>query len=647
MDQSKLQKFHNCIKHSKKKIKFIQVNQVSNNPTSNLFYCTDCINDDLDFKGINYLLVDQIIQQGESNILPKWPPVNDFQLIEQLIRQTSKFDQSQYVIQRITNYFTELKDQILRKIEFCQKQMINHALDLPFGKDQIIKQYQQISQISQLQSLIFESKNNNSLEESFSQKFRAFISEIELKKDENTQKLQQLLNQSIQQQQLINYEYPNQIKEQIFSFIDQIDFFNKDILSKNSDSNQSQNSQKISDRLLQLISNKSNYCSNEFLSKIKQQLEKVNCLFEILNTQNIHIEGKEPIKFDLLSEQKINQIKEYVEHQIELKNNQNYLQSIQQSPIIQDISKILESKLNFVNIESQQIIKQHFVDTYTFLQSERNIEITQQQESFNLLNSMQEEMVKNLLLLIKEKQLFTNGQKISETQKMKEIKFFKKYLKNSLENIFSQFPIFDIIPINQINILNDIQLLKSSFNEGDQRISIFKNKQNYYEVGINQVQYQGHYKDSITNCISNIDLQKDKKYIFRLQLKSYLANYYYLGLMQNENLHTQEGHLDDLYAEFNTQNNKFVLSNDSCLNKYLKGGDMQITVEDQIELRIWLNGEIFQMVDYPQQNFKVGLKDENLKYLKTMDNLKLFVQLCDSNRTYVITDALIVEEFDD
>ncbi|KAL4481819.1 hypothetical protein ABPG74_007908 [Tetrahymena malaccensis] len=342
----------------------------------------------------------------------------------------------------------------------------------------------------------------------------------------------------------------------------------------------------------------------------------------------------------------MNQIQEYVEHQIELQNNQNYLESIQQSPIIKDISKILESKLNFINLESQQIIKQHIIDTYTFLQNERNIKITQQQESFDLLNSMQEGMVNNLLLLIKEKQLFMNGQKISETQKIKNNKLFKNYIKNSLENIFSQFPIFDILPKSQINILNDIQLLKGSFNEGDQRISIFKNKQNYYEVGINQ-RYQGKFKDKFANCISNIDLQKDKKYIFRLQLKSYLANYYYLGLMQNKNLHTQEGYQDNLYIEFQTQNNKFVLSNFSCLNKYLKGGDMQITVEDQIELRIWLNGEIFQMVDYPQQNFKVGLKDENLKYLKTMDNLKLFVQLCDSNRTYVITDALIVEEFDD
>ncbi|KAL4512937.1 hypothetical protein ABPG72_017622 [Tetrahymena utriculariae] len=300
MDQSKLQKFYNY------------VNQIRNNPNSNLFYCTDCINEDLEFKGINYLLVEPIVLYGESDILQKWSPVNDFQLIDQLIRQTQKFDQSQYVIQRITNYFTELKDQILRKIEFCQKQMINHALDLPFGKGQIIKQYQQISQISQLRSLIVESKNNNSLEESIQQKQIAFITELELKKDENTLKLKQILDQ------------------------------------------------------------------------------------RNLNIQSMLIEGKEPIKFDLMSEEKLNEINQYVKHQIEQQNNQNYLEQINNLQLF-DISKILESKLNFINMESQQIIKQHIVNTLPFLTNERNFQIIQQQESFDLLNSILEDMVKDLL----------------------------------------------------------------------------------------------------------------------------------------------------------------------------------------------------------------------------------------------------------
>ncbi|KAL4512936.1 hypothetical protein ABPG72_017621 [Tetrahymena utriculariae] len=213
--------------------------------------------------------------------------------------------------------------------------------------------------------------------------------------------------------------------------------------------------------------------------------------------------------------------------------------------------------------------------------------------------------------------------------------------------MLSQFPIFDVIPTTQINILDDLQLLKCSFNEGNKRIYIFKNQLNQYEVGLNKEQYQGQFKQQFANCISNIDLQNDTKYIFRLKLQSYQSTYYQIGLMQNKNLHTQEGNKDYFYVEFKTENDKFLLSSCFYLKKYLKGKDNQLTTENQIEFRIWLNGGIFEVVDYPQQNFKIGLENEKLEKLKSISNLKFFLQLCDSNRKYVITDALIVEKFND
>ncbi|KAL4512931.1 hypothetical protein ABPG72_017616 [Tetrahymena utriculariae] len=655
MDQTKSQKFHNCAQHSKKKVIFIQENQVSSDTDSNLFYCTDCINEDLNFQAKNYLLIEQIIQQGENSIIQKWPPVNDYQLIQKLIKETSKFDQSQYIIQRVTNYFTELKDEIIRKIEFCQKKMINQIQDLPFGKSQIIQQYQQISQICQLRSLINEYKNDYLFQQQSAQeKLKNFITQVELKKDQNTKQLQKLLEQSIKQQYLVNYELPNMIKEQILSFVDKINFFDHDILdiqNKNHNNNESQCQNKInfSTQIMSLISNKSNFCSSEFLHQIKQQLEKLNPLFEGIPTQNMFIQGKKPIKFNKLTDEKINQINEHVQHQIQLQSNSNYQTEIQQSKFIKDIQKIMENKLNFINQISQKAIINHLTETYPYLKYDGNTQIIQQLEKFDLFNQIDEQMIDDLYLLMKKKQELKNSMNISQTLKIKNSDKFKTFKKNNLDRIFSQFPIFDLIPKNEISILNDLKLVKGTFNDGDKRIQIKNNNLNQYEITINEEQYSGQKINSFANCMSNIILDKDKKYIFRVQLQSMSSNilHFQIGLMQQQNLNVQKGFEDQQFVEFECENNKLKLK---CtrFNKYLKGKDLELPIESTIiELRVWLNGKVLQISDYPQNNYIVSTQNQNLEKLQNQKNLSFFVQQCNSSQKYLIKDALIVEEFDD
>ncbi|EAR93444.2 zinc carboxypeptidase family protein (macronuclear) [Tetrahymena thermophila SB210] len=446
--------------------------------------------------------------------------------------------------------------------------MINHALDLPLGKDLIIKQYQQISQIQQLRSLIIENKNNK-LDSSVEQKFKNFISELELKKDQNTEQLQKLLEKSTQQQQLVNYEYPNMIKQQIFSFIDKINFFDSDLIN-NTNSNSRDQPQKlynICDKLLPLISNKSNYCSDDFLNFVRSQLEKLDCLFEKFCNENMFQQGKEPIKFDQINEQKMNDINEYVNHQIQLQNDQNYLFQIQQSPFIQDIEKIVKSKINFLNLDSQQILSEYFKETYPFVKNNLNIQQFYQKENFQLLNSINEETINDLLLLLKEKQLIANNEKQSQTFKIKDNPLFRTYKSYELERILKEFPIFDIIQKkkDQIDILKDLQLIKSQLNDGDKRIFIQQIiDQNSIEINLNEENYQGQ-------------------------------------------------------------------------NMVLEQGSI-------VECRIWLGGQIFQILDYPKYDCQVTLENERLAQLSIIDDFKFFL-LVNSNIQYAITDAFIVEDF--
>ncbi|KAL4508956.1 hypothetical protein ABPG73_006342 [Tetrahymena malaccensis] len=179
---------------------------------------------------------------------------------------------------------------------------------------------------------------------------------------------------------------------------------------------------------------------------------------------------------------------------------------------------------------------------------------------------------------------------------------------------------------NQISILNDLEFLKGSFNDGDQRIQILKNDLSQYEITINEQQYQGQKK---------IQLKTEQQ-----------KNFFLFGLMQEKNLKVQEGHKDYLFVQFKLQNNLIQLRN-SQVDKYLKGNDMQINTDCVIELRIQLNEQIFQVLDYPKYDYKISLKNEKLEKLNTLENLKLFFQTGSSSKKYIIQEALIVTDFDD
>ncbi|KAL4481816.1 hypothetical protein ABPG74_007905 [Tetrahymena malaccensis] len=399
---------------------------------------------------------------------------------------------------------------------------------------------------------------------------------------------------------------------------------------------------------MQLISNKSNFCSTEFLNKTQQLLEKLNFVLEDISTQGMFIQGKNPIEFQKLPDEKINQINEYVQHQIQLQSNINYQTEIQQTQFIKDFKKISESKLNFINQIQQKTIINHLTETYPFLNQDRNTQIIQQLDKFELFSQLDQQMIKDLTLLIKKKKELSNSMDTNQSQNILNSFKFKQFRKINLDRILSQFPVFDLIPIKkEISILNDLQLVKGTFNDGDKRISIQKNDLNQYEISINDEQYQGEKKSSFANCMSNLILEKDKKYVFRVQFKSTTTNlnYFQIGLMQQKHLNIQEGYLDYQFTEFKYENNK--LKENNKFSQYLKGKDLGLDIETAIiELRVWLNGKILQISDYPQYNYILSQKNEDIDKLQNLENLSFLLQQQTSYQKYILTEALIVDEFE-
>ncbi|KAL4510345.1 hypothetical protein ABPG72_008235 [Tetrahymena utriculariae] len=649
MDKYDCNQFINCVIHQNKKAKFKKINQIDKNRKQNPFYCSDCFKEDLQFQGINYLLFSQIIHQNDkNNILQKWPPVNDYQIIEKLIQETQNQDFFQSVILRINKYFIDLKGEILKKLDLCEKNIIMRVLDQPFIKDQIIKQYQKISEISKLKTIVLDIKSLPSQQQQ--QQYTDFIQKMQSLRDENTKQLQKLLEICSNKNELFNFEYPNTIKQSLISLIDQIDFFN----NSNQTQNLGQRPQvtRNSENIYKLISNKSNFCSEQFLQTIKQQLEIINPLFDKISFDNMFDLGKQQIRFGEISQQALVHIDEYVEHLIKLNNDKKYQQQIKSSEQVEQFQSILENNLNFINKELKQKFEDLLINLFPLIKSRDNYQIIEKKEQFQLFSNLLEDQINIIYQIIKKQQEIKLKQNFSKSETKNVILNlnyqFGKFKQNDLNNILEQFPIFDIVPQHQYkSLMNNLQLTKSTFQDGINRIQIYKNYLNKYEIDVYD-NYKSNCELESTNLISNLVLQKQKKYVFRVQMQivEERESYFLIGLMKNKNLHTQVGVSDNLMLALQYKNNQLEFHTKSSISDYLKGNNMKLSTEDFIELRVWLGGKVLQIVDYPNYNYKIKLQEQFTQNLTDFEDLRFFLSL-NQNRRYIISDVFEVDEFSD
>ncbi|KAL4511474.1 hypothetical protein ABPG73_008552 [Tetrahymena malaccensis] len=606
MDKITIQNL-SCPMHQNKNLQFIQINDIlsQSNSEKPLFYCSSCFNHDLDFKAINYLMIDQIIQEADTNIIPKWPPVNDYHIIQDLIKLTSNQSQCDY-IKKITDFFNQFKEEILAKIDIIQKKMINETLKYPIDNQQIIKKYQEISKIQQFKSLLINQEKSSILEHSTI--CREFISSIESQKSQNTQLLQNLLNQASQFEANFNLNFPNIIKQQIFAFIDHISFFNQDIsqevLSKNSerdlqvnvDNQNNSTSLKMNAQLImKLASNKSNFCSDQFLQELNKILQNLDPLLQQFNTSLVNKENKEAIDFSKISEQKLNLIEDYVKHSILLSTDQSYQNQVKDSLELKQMNSIINSKMNFLSDQFRLQFENFLVDVKPFLRQ------------INFSNT----------LIDKNK-----------------FDFFRNLVGESIRDIFEE-----------INFKQNFELIATNLKNGKINCLINKKENGEYEI-------QKQNCDDQMNCISNMNLQKDLKYIFRIQVENINEkNDFMIGLTKYSNSDQNYGYNEHLSSHFIFLNNFIVKSGHNNnwgnygIDKKLKGENFEISKENMIEMRVCLKDQILEVVDYPNYNYKLALENEYQEKLTKNDDLRFYLGLYYKGNKIILKEAQIVKEF--
>ncbi|EAS00139.1 zinc carboxypeptidase family protein (macronuclear) [Tetrahymena thermophila SB210] len=372
-----------CTKHKKKQIELIQViNTERENPNKSFFYCTSCILEDKSFDNSKYLQLDDIVDEGDKSVINRWPPINDYQIIEQLIDLCIREDDTVNIQRKIVDFFDKMRHDILCKLEIIQKKMINQSLENPLSKQKIVKQYQDISNIINLRQLILNQEGQST--EELQERYKQLVKEMELKKDQSTNNLESLLKLS--QDLNINFQQAAQMRDEILSQIDQITFFDQNFYSSQYLQAKKSSCEQIVDQILTLVSNKTNFCSDTFLSSLRKQLQQANPDLLTSISHQIFQGNKSPIDFDRLNEEQLEQIRKYVHHSVKLTKDKNYENLIKDSAQIKNFISLITSGLYQFDNDQRLQLNQFFIEVFPFL---KKLNLNSRNSSNSFINNQQ------------------------------------------------------------------------------------------------------------------------------------------------------------------------------------------------------------------------------------------------------------------
>ncbi|KAL4484336.1 hypothetical protein ABPG72_006447 [Tetrahymena utriculariae] len=352
-----------CEKHKNKNIEYIQINGVLDQEVSKqLFYCSKCIFNYNNFKQSDFIDIDQLLESGELEVIEKWPPVNNQDIIQNL-KTISQGQHTFHYANQIKEYFLQLKNEINSQLDNIQQKVIDNINVYP-SERQIILKYQSISEIHNLINLIESFKQEDLQKNQLD--YRDFIEKMEKNKEKNSSALQQLSQKINILKSNIDFQMPNYFKEQILFLINQINFFQHPI-DRFGFPLRSKHVAQIDPvkQIMDLVSNKSNFCSQRFLNQLEKDLSKFSLLFNKDTFQDIHSQYK--INFNQLNEQDLTQIKQYVNHKNRLNSKcdgSKYANTILQQEHLQQIINTINQS-NFNQEEIKQI-KQTLIDTAPF-----------------------------------------------------------------------------------------------------------------------------------------------------------------------------------------------------------------------------------------------------------------------------------------
>ncbi|KAL4463175.1 hypothetical protein ABPG74_007176 [Tetrahymena malaccensis] len=390
----------------------------------------------------------------------------------------------------------------------------------------------------------------------------------------------------------------------------QVDLIKELIHTNNIQNDQNNEKKQI---LMNLISNKFNHCSQNFLNNLSNNLDQILPFINKIDFSNYVQSNKESITGEQLTEEQILEISNLTKS-IESKNminNQNQIQQQDQSAKdISNLISLIENKTNFCssqfiqNIKDatnnyKQIITNLFLNENIFLQGhDKNINFS----NFNeyQLNNLEKLADKISELSLKFGESYYDSQSPKYEQQNLSCLIANLAGNNKIVNkLLVDFPVLETCQLNQFKL--NIDFFKTNYNNS-QKLILEKNKENNNYI---VKQPQSLYGQIFTNN----KLDPNLNYIFRFKINKNLncaQNGIAFGIMKTENIHQNW---------LGSQNCCFY-SNSNCygLNKIIKGKNLY-EVRDQmncVEIRVNVQRRVVLFMDYPDYKNINQMNEENM-----------------------------------
>ncbi|KAL4487265.1 hypothetical protein ABPG73_005775 [Tetrahymena malaccensis] len=467
-------------------------------------------------------------------------------------------------------------------------------------------------------------------------------------KEQNTIQLQSILQIYQQSKTILNFQQLDSIQSVILDMINSIDLFSPFTLSTqnlNPQQNQEQqqvNSEKSYEKIMKLIENKSNYCSQEFLQPLKVVLEQLNPILDrVSGIDNMFIRDKRPIDFYELDSNQFQLIEEYINHTKQLSQN-DYKNNISNSDCIIKCKKILQNKMNVLNENFIEQFEKFMIDTYPYLSKINFTNYIRDQSIFQSLSDLSDHRLSDLVDISKKiieinQNNYQNPFNLSDSSNYVKQQLTQFYEETDLDILLKKFPIFDLIQKKEIRKI-PIQLIKTNHDNGQSAQEISINSSQQYEV-IQKQQYHWN------NCVSNIILDRNKKYIFRIKILGGDGDHYIIGLVSDQQKDIQSGYKDNLSCYLKKNNGQFQKQTSNWgIYKQKKGGNFVLREQDSLEMRVCINEKILEVFDYPNYQYSLCLDDNYIDNLNKQD-LRLYLGLYQQNDKMILMDCFSVERF--
>ncbi|KAL4472946.1 hypothetical protein ABPG72_020640 [Tetrahymena utriculariae] len=471
-----------CSIHKGYRLQFLSVEQKS----KKYLLCPLCISEG---NGGSLICLDLIF--GSDKLIKNLPKEEeDSEFLKEIQKTLGEEDYCTKLIQKINDYFGNLKSDINKQIEIQQQQMLKKAGELQNYQDKIQSTYDNYIKKEKIKQLLTKDQDINKVEK----ELQGIINSIYAEKKSFQENILQMIQNYQTQNSAINYDQANHISKSILQQIESIDIFKISDFQSLSQTNYYENLQfykeelfkkqpnqlSTSQLLVRLISNIMNNCPLQLLEQFQQLIAKIQ---GFIDTQGIKVSSYDrdilKVNYNNLNSSQF----ELVQHLSEslLRSNSSSLSSVpsnQSSKNKNTLMKLISNKfnycsqdfLNYISSELDKIIP--FIDRLNL----NNItEIGQKQINGQNLNQNCLDQVTQLIEALEQTNIQDQiqKQKIEQFQKVLDNKtnYLSNRFKENFNKVSKQYP--DILanmllneslfkkckyPLQDFNSLNDEQM---------------------------------------------------------------------------------------------------------------------------------------------------------------------------------------------